>query len=174
MKKLLTTIVLIMVAVSASAQVEILSEQLVKGDPMLGTKDGIAWVGNNIIITENPQGDVRFTLTNKGTSHIFIQGAIMIGYYNSNDEFLCKTESYLSKYNIVQGSQQEWISVAFSKDSVPYSEYSDDKWVFKKMWRTKASDIMKWLRENDGYIRIVAPMYGGTSLDFKFALKKED
>ena len=163
---------MLLVSLLTRAQIEYLDRHDVKGDPMLGTKDCVAWVGNNIQIVERDDSYTTFTLNNNGLSHIFVKGAIIIGYYKNDGDFLFKTESYTN--TIEQGSQRESFSIGFSNDSVPYSEYSKDKWVLKNMWRVKASDIMRWLRESDGYIRIVAPMYGGNRLDLKFALKKNE
>ena len=172
MKKVLLFMML-MATITATAQVEFLDRQVIKGDPLLGTKDCTAYYCKNLTIKEN--GDnVTFTLNNQETSHIFISGAVLIGYYNNNNDFLYKTEAYITKYNIEQGSQREWFTVAFSKDSLPYSKYSEKGYTLPKMWRVRGADILRWLRENNGYIRIVAPMYGGTQLDLKFAIRKEE
>ena len=173
MKKVLVIFAMAMVTMTAKAQVEFLDRHVLKGDPLLGTKDCTAFYCKNLTITEKDD-NATFTLNNKETSHIFISGAVLIGYYNNNNDFLYKTEAYITKYNIEQGSQREWFTVAFSKDSVPYSKYSEKEYILPKMWRVRGSDILRWLRENDGYIRIVAPMYGGNKLDLKIAIKKEE
>lgn len=164
--------VITMLPMMAVAQIDSLTRYEVKGDPMLGGEGYTAWVGKNIHITEKANGKTTITLTNDGLQHVFVKGATIIGYYSKDGEFLYKTESYTTQ--IEQGSQKEYLSAAFSKDSVPYSEYSKNGWVLPNMWRVLPSDIMRWLRETGGHIRIVAPMYGGNRLDFKFAIKKEE
>ena len=173
MKKLLFFLLLLVVSIAGRAQVELLTHKDIKGDPMLGTKDFSAWVGNNVLIKEISDDDATIILTNKGTYHIFVKGYMSIGYYNNNDELILHTKILITDRKIAQDHQRVWFDSYLTKDSIPYSERSEYKFGGDITYHAKASHVMKWLRENDGYVRMVAPMYGGNSLDVRFALRKK-
>ena len=110
-----------------------------------------------------------------------IPGAILIPY----DEVLEKAEGILTdKDQLIgmgmvlrptpsQGGTKMEIGVAFANDSLPYSVYSEDEYYVKKSWRILPKDVLKWLKESNGYIRVVTPMYDNNLFDVRFRLKRE-
>lgn len=162
----------IMCRVAADAQVYDLKSKDIDGDPLLGKESCTAWVGGNVCIYEYKNGKASIVLSNHEMSDIFVKGAIVFGYYSSSDSLLYSGKCYTAK--IAQGSCNEYISYIFAEDSIPFSTYSDNDYVVKRSWRALSGDILRWMKETDGYLRIVAPMYGNHKFDRKIRIKKDD
>lgn len=162
---------LLMVGMTAGAQkieMEYLQLHTVDDDPLTGTVGGIGWAGKHVSIFLPIEGAGQFVLRNP--DHVFSRGA-RIGYYSSSDSLL-----YMSKYSITNvsedGAKLE-ASVFFSPDSLPHSDYSENAFYYKKSWRVRPKNIVEWLLENDGYIRLVANTYGDNLFDVRFRLRNK-
>ena len=171
MKKSLSIIALLLIGMTASAQViETLTYQKTEGDPMTNTSAGEKWVGTHVGISLPYDGWQYIIIKMK--DHIFVNNSsTKIGYYTANDSLIGMASVLVPQ--ITQDGQRMVIGPAFSQDSIPYGEYSDDKFYSKKSWRVRAVDIVKWLKETDGYIRIVTQTYGNHLYDVRFRLRKE-
>ena len=169
MKKVLF-LLLMLTAMTATAQtfeeIEELSPVIQEEDPMLGTKVDTVWISEHAEISPFYSGK-RIVL--KKPANIFTNIA-KVGYYSNAGTLLYMTPSVLLRTN--QDYTRAYFSAAFSKDSIPYGEYSDDKYYEKKAWRVLAEDILKWMQNNDGYIRIICYTYGDNIYDLKLRVKK--
>ena len=171
MRKVLSIIALLLIGMVASAQVETLTFKKVEADPMTNTSGGVEWIGSHVCISLLDKGIPWIILYRK--DHIFVNNfSTKIGYYTKNDSLIGM--GTFIRPNITQDGTRMFIGPAFSDNELPHSEYSDDKFVVKKSWRVRVVDIVEWLKETDGYIRIVTETYGNHLYDVKFRLKKED
>lgn len=168
MKSLLFIITLMVSICSYGQEIEILQPQKVNKDPMKGLESGILWVGKHISIYEADNSTPVFTLGN--SKHIFVKGITRIGYYSDSDSLLYMAQHNMKK--ISEDGQRLALGVTFANDSIPYAVYSDDKFVMKKAWAVLQKDLLRWLKENDGYLRVVTPIYGGRTFDVRFKLAK--
>lgn len=159
-----------MVAVTSGAQtfedVEELIPVIQKEDPMLGTKADTVWISEHAEISPYYSGK-RIII--KDPDHIFTKMA-KVGYYSNDKTLLYMAPSVLLRTN--QDCTRADFNVIFSKESIPYGEYSEDKYYEKKAWRVLAEDILKWMQNNDGYIRIICYTYGNNIYDLKIRVKK--
>lgn len=146
--------------------IEELSPVVQKEDPMLGTKADTVWVSEHAEISPFMRGK---KIELKKPDHVFTSGA-KVGYYSNDGTLLCMVPMVMMRTN--QDRTRAEFNVAFANDSIPYGEYSDDKFYVKKAWRVRAADVLKWLQNNDGYIRIVCETYGNNLYDLKFRIKK--
>ena len=171
MKKVLSIAMMLLAVMTAGAQVETLTPMKVEADPMTNTSGGVEWLGKHVCISLPDKGIPWIILYMK--DHIFVKNySTKIGYYTANDS-LIGMATMVSPQPTQDGTRM-MIGASFAKDSIPYAEYSDDKFVMKKAWRVRVEDVVKWLKETDGYIRIVTETYGNHLYDVKFRLKKED
>lgn len=94
---------------------------------------------------------VKFVLTKP--EHIFVSGGQpKLGFYNKNDRLIGKANVFMAM-PMEDGTRMN-IGVCFSQDTIPYGEYSDDKYYVKKAWRVLPKDVLRWLKETEGYARI--------------------
>lgn len=171
MKKVLSIFALLLIGMMASAQVETLTCKKVDADPMTNTSGGVEWIGSHVCISLPNKGIPWIILYRK--DHIFVKNySTKIGYYTANDSLIGMATMVIPRPT--QDGTRMMIGASFANDSIPYAEYSDDKFVMKKAWRVRVVDIVRWLKETDGYIRIVTETYGNHLYDVKFRLKKED
>ncbi len=171
MKKFIL-LLLLFVGVIANAQiVESLVPQRIEADPLTGKTGGVAWVGKHIIIYETEDNQVKIVLTKP--EHIFVRrGLSKLGFYNNNDSLIGMANVF-SPVPMEDGTRMT-IGASFSKDTIPYGEYSDDRYYVKKSWRLLPKNVLRWLKENDGYVRIVTTTYGNHLFDVRFKLKREE
>lgn len=171
MKKVLFLLLLLM-PLTAVAQVfediEELTPVVQKEDPMLGTKGDTIWVSEHVEISPFMRGK---KIMLKKPEHVFTSGA-KVGYYSSDGTFLCMAPMVMAMPN--EDRTRIEFKNAFANDSIPYAEYSDDKFVMKKSWRVRAIDMLRWLQENDGYLRIICETYGNNLYDVKIRIPKRE
>ena len=172
MKKVIISLLLLL-GLSAKAQIQEMKPVFTKGDAMLGTKDRTRWVCENAIIDEPTENFKRWTMILISNEHIFERGGssqTKIGFYNDQDSLIGMVKGYMS----IPTKNPQTMALTWSvlNDSVPYSRQEIDR-NGKKIYRTDIQDLMTFLRETNGHIRVVAPLYEGYTLDFMFRLKKE-
>ena len=164
---------MLLLGLSANAQIQEMKPVFTKGDAMLGTKDCTRWICENAIIDEPSESIRMWHMTLISKEHIFERGGgsqTRIGFYNENDSLVGMVKGYMG----LPMKHPRTMSLTWSvlSDSVPYSRPKIDS-KGKKIYRTDIHDLMTFMRETKGYIRVIAPLYQGYSLDFKFRLKEE-
>lgn len=169
MKKLLF-LLLAMVTTNVTAQnlgMEELSPANIKGDELLGTKDRIVWQSEHVTIDEGKYGPV---ITLKQEGHVFIPSNPKYGMYNTNDSLI--GAPYMCTFNMPTQDGQHYtiMGAVFAKDSIPGSDFQDKK----SRWRLRMDDLVKWMQEEHGTLRIVTKVYGGYMYDIRFRFKKEE
>jgi hypothetical protein len=171
MRKVLFIWAMLAMAVIAGAQgVEQLEPKEVNGDAMLGSNRSVIWRSEHVNIVEPEKGSVQIILTK--ADHIFIKNyETRIGYYTDKDQLIGM--GMVLRPTPSQGGTKMEIGVAFANDSLPYSVYSEDEYYVKKSWRILPKDVLKWLKESNGHIRVVTPIYDNNLFDVKFRLKRE-
>ncbi len=164
-------LLLLLAGLNINAQeIETLIPKEVKPDPMTGNSGGTAWIGEHIFLYET-KGDASIVLCKP--KHIFVSGGQpKLGYYNRNDSLIAMG-GISSALPMEDGSRMR-IWAFFSTDSLPHGEYSENKFYSKKSWRVLPSDLLKWLKETDGYARIVVSTYGQHLFDVRFRLKRDN
>lgn len=171
MRKVIILLLLSVSSVAIAQEIEKLTPQRFDADPMAGMSSGILWSSDHVGIWLPDKGINTIRLKMK--DHIFIKNYVTkIGYYTSDDQLIGMGAPVRATPS--QDGTRMDMTVFFAKDSLPLSEYSEDKWVMKKSWRVRVKDIMSWLKETDGYIRITTQTYGGYLYDIRFRLRKED
>lgn len=165
-------LLLLFVGVNVNAQIiESLIPQKIEADPMTGNTGGVAWVGEHIYFYETEKGKVNIVLTKP--EHIFVSGGQpKLGFYNNNDSLIGMANVFMAMP--MKDGTRMTIGVSFSQDTIPYGEYSDDKYYVKKAWRVLPKDVLRWLKETEGYARIVTTTYGNHLFDVRFRLKREE
>ena len=162
MKKLFFLFVMMVATIGAHAQdIETLVPTEIEVDQMLNPDGGTKWRGVYVAIFEHPGKEPNFNI--KCKDHIFDRKIFRIGYYSANDSMMYMSQNFC---NTNQGNTIMRIGDGFAKDSIPYSTYRNGD------WHTRPQDIMRWLKETDGYLRVLAPVYGGRYQEVKFRLKK--
>lgn len=170
-EKLLYLLVLLVGLNSNAQTIETLVPQKIEADSMTGNEGGTAWTGEHIYFYETVKEEVSIVLTKP--EHIFVSGGQpKLGYYNKNDSLIGMANIFLAMP--MEDGTRMIIGASFSKDTIPYGEYSDDKYYEKKAWRVKPVDVLRWLKETDGYARIVTTTYGNHLFDIRFRLKREE
>lgn len=170
MKKVLSIVIMLLAVITAGAQVETLTYTKVDADPMTNTSSGVEWVGRHVRISLPDKGIPWIILYKK--DHIFVKNyGTKIGYYTANDSLIGM--GTIVRPEISQDGTWMMVGPAFSKESLPHAKYYEDK-ILNTSWRVTVNDVVEWLNETDGYIRIVTETYGNHIYDVKFRLKKED
>jgi len=173
MKKVFVSFLLLL-GLSANAQIQEMKPVITKGDAMLGTKDRTRWICENAIIDEPSENLKMWTMILISNEHIFERGGssqTRIGFYNDQDSLIGMVKGYMS----IPMKHPRTMALTWSvlSDSVPYSRPEIDR-NGKKIYRTNIQDLMTFMRETKGYIRVIAPLYQGYTLDFKFRLKEDN
>ena len=139
----------------------------IAGDELLGTKDRIVWQSEHVQIDEGKYGPV---ITLKSEGHIFVSSLPKYGMYNTNDSLI--GAPYMCTYNMPtqDGQHYTFMGAVFAKDSIPGSDYQEKK----IRWRLRMSDLVKWMQEERGTLRIVTKVYGGYMYDIRFRFKEEE
>lgn len=145
---------------------EELTSVLVKGDPMLDTKDRTVWQSAHIRIDEGKFGPV---ITLKCEGHIFISNVPKIGMYDENDNLLGM--SFFCTYSMPtqDGRYFQIMGAIHSKDSIPGSSFIDKK----NYYGMSIKDLLTETKMNKRRLRIVSKTYGGYIYDISFRFKEE-
>lgn len=171
MKKIILTLFCLIVTAVRAQNIEELKAKNYDTDPMLGSSGGTAWISEHVGLWLPGKGGDLLRLLMK--DHIFVKNYdTKIGFYSADNTLI--GVGFPVKATPTQDGKRMDLKVFFSNDSLPYSEYSENDYVIKKSWRVRVSDVFRWLKENDGYIRITTLTYGGYLYDVRFRLKKEE
>ena len=171
MKGVLLFLILALTVTAEAQEIEVLNRKLFDADPMTGQPSGVLWSSEHVGVWLPDKGLDIVRLKMK--DHIFIKNYMTrIGYYTSDDKLIGMGTAI--RATPTQDGTRMDMNIFFAKDSLPFSEYSDDKWIMKKSWRLRVKDMMKWLKETDGYLRITTQTYGGYLYDIRFRLKNEE
>lgn len=155
-----------MMSVAQTLETETMKLTEVKGDPMLGTKDRKIWMSEHARIEPTNVGSA-IILT--ATENIFINKGTKIGIYNKQDS-LIGMSSHLAFTQAVQGSfRLQIVGAITSQDSLPMSKKNNFG-----LWVVKMDDMLKWVQDNEGTLRIVTVVYGDYYYDIRLKFKKED
>ena len=170
MRKVFILLLLAISCVAMAQEIEKLSPQHFDGDPMTGMSSGTLWSSDHVGIWLPDNGISAIRLKMK--DHIFIKNLVTkIGYYTADNQ-LIGMGTALRVTPSQDGTRMD-VNVFFSKDSIPLSMYSEKDYVMKKSWRVRVKDIILWLQDTEGYIRITTQTYGGYLYDVRFRLRKE-
>ena len=137
------------------------------GDELLGTKDRIVWQSEHVQIDEGKYGPV-ITLKNEG--HIFVSSLPKYGMYNTKDSLICAPFYCVYTAPSQDGQYFTIMGAVFAKDSIPGGKYLEKK----KQWSISMKDLVKWMQEERGTLRIVTKVYGGYMYDIRFRFKEEE
>ena len=162
MKKLFFLFVMMVVAIGAQAQdIETLVPTEIEVDPMLNPDGGTKWSGMYVNVFEYPGKTPHIVF--KCADHVFVDKLIRVGYYSDKDSLLYMTRD-IGRVN--SSGTRMMIVRGIANDSIPYAENQSP------IWYVYPEQILRWLKETDGYLRVLAPIYGDRYHEIKFRLKK--
>lgn len=176
--KVFITIALLLTWSIAGAQ-ELMIKHRSKSDPMLEEKPYNYWESRHVFIQESDEGIVGMLIRNP--SHVFTaENSTKIGFYSSKGELLLMTDGWrgimetggLTMY-LTHGYTADTASVYCRKPN-PKNEYGEYK--LREITKKNIVDkehVLKFLKETNGYIRIITPIYYGGHFDVKAKLKKD-
>ena len=165
MKKLFV-FVLTMVVMTISAQDKVTELKPVRyeADPMTNPVGCTVWENEYIKFIEDDNGEVNIELQNP--PHVFDVCAKYpkVGFYDLNNKLIAMSERVASLAN--SSNNRLLIVNAWSKDSIlPHCEYVPNQRLYH--YNTDAKNILKFLKNHEGYIRIVVCLYGDYLFDIK-------
>lgn len=175
--KVFITFALLLTWSIASAQ-ELMIKHRSKGDPMIEEKPYNYWESRHVFIQESDEGFVGMYI--KNPSHVFTaEYSTRIGFYSPKGELLLTTDGW---HGVIEtGGLIMYLTHGYTADTTsvycrkpdPALEYGEYKLreVTKKNIVEK-EHVLKFLKETNGYIRIVTPIYYGGYFDVKAKLKK--
>lgn len=177
MKKLFVIIALFTSIIDVTAQ-ELMVKHRAKGDPMLEDKPYTYWESRHVFITESDEGIVGMSITNP--QHVFTSDTFTkIGFYSASGKLLLKTEAWSASCET--GGLTLYLRHGYTDDTTsvycrkPYeNEYGEiARREITKQNIVEKKHVLKFLKETNGYIRIVSPIYYGGYFDVKAKLKSK-
>jgi len=177
MKKLVFIIALFVSVTDVFAQ-ELMIKRRSKADPMLGEKPYTYWESRHVFIMESDEGIVGMSIMNP--QHVFTSDvSTKIGFYSASGKLLLTTDGWRSE--IETGGLTMYLKHGYTTDTTSiYSRKPEEneygEVALRKITGKNIVDkehILKFLKETNGYIRIVTPIYYGGHFDIKARLKSK-
>ena len=177
MKKVPTIMLMLWAGMTISAQ-EVMIKHRSKGDPLMGTKPYTYWESKHVYIWESDEGNVGMCIQNP--SHVFTSELLTrIGFYSAKGELILATDGWGG--SMETGSLSMFLKYGHTKDTTSVYSRKPDKetevgkyavWELTHENLVEKEHLLKFLKETDGYIRIVTPIYYGGYFDVKAKLQK--
>lgn len=179
MKKMTLLFSLLLLGITAVAQVEVLTKAVFKSDPMTNEIGYTSWTSRHIQIVEEDDGNVYIELRNP--SHIFSDWfSAKVGLYNQSGKLLEMSEKW--HCDVGEDEAKLWLHFGFTKDTtqtaytdtIPSGTIKTREGTQYQLARIeqynrimRAKDVLEFLKNTNGFIRITTPTYGSTMFDFK-------
>ncbi len=179
MKKMTLLFSLLLLGITAVAQVEVLTKAVFKSDPMTNEIGYTSWTSRHIQIVEEDDGNVYIELRNP--SHIFSDWfSAKVGLYNQSGKLLEMSEKWYC--DVGEDEAKLWLHFGFTKDTtqtaytdtIPSGTIKTREGTQYQLARIeqynrimRAKDVLEFLKNTNGFIRITTPTYGSTMFDFK-------
>ena len=179
MKKMTLLFSLLLLGITAVAQVEVLTKAVFKSDPMTNEIGYTSWTSRHIQIVEEDDGNVYIELRNP--SHIFSDWfSAKVGLYNQSGKLLEMSEKW--HCDVGEDEAKLWLHFRFTKDTtqtaytdtIPSGTIKTREGTQYQLARIeqynrimRAKDVLEFLKNTNGFIRITTPTYGSTMFDFK-------
>jgi len=179
MKKMTLLFSLLLLGITAVAQVEVLTKAVFKSDPMTNEIGYTSWTSRHIQIVEEDDGNVYIELRNP--SHIFSDWfSAKVGLYNQSGKLLEMSEKW--HCDVGEDEAKLWLYFGFTKDTtqtaytdtIPSGTIKTREGTQYQLARIeqynrimRAKDVLEFLKNTNGFIRITTPTYGSTMFDFK-------
>ena len=170
---------LMLPVLTASAQVEIMTKATFKADPMTNMIGHITWTSRHVQIVEEENGNVYIELRNP--AHIFSEWhSVKVGLYSQSGKLLEMSEKW--HCDVSENEAKLWLHFGFTKDttqtaytdSIPSGTIKTREGTQYKLAKIehynrimKAKDVLRFLKDTNGFIRITTPTYGSTLFDIK-------
>lgn len=160
------------VVLTANAQIEIMTKHREKADPMTNKSAMTYWESRHVAVTETDDGKYYLSVFNP--KHIFTANdQAKVGFYNQAGKLIMMSERWGCTKG--DGSTQLWLDYGFTKDSTKYSSDYDPNInniqnivaKVEKLRIVEPRHVLQFLKENNGYIRIVTPIYYNQLFDVK-------
>lgn len=179
MKKMTLLFSLLLLGITAVAQVETLTKAVFKTDPMTNEIGYTSWTSRHVQIVEEDNGNVYIELRNP--SHIFSDWfSAKVGLYNQSGKLLEMSEKW--HCDVSEDEAKLWLYFGFTKDTAQtaYTDTIPSGTVktregtqyqlariehYNRIMRSK--DVLNYLKNTNGFIRITTPTYGSTMFDIK-------
>ena len=164
MKKLLLFAMLMMAMTVTAQDLGALKPVRYNADPMTNEVGYTVWENKYIRFTEDDKGEVNIILQNP--PHIFDTCAEYprIGFYDMNGNLIAMSKQVTDWKS--QSKTNLYIINVWAADSIlPYCEHVPNQRF--RHYCTSPKGILKFLKNHEGYIRIIACLYGDMLMDIK-------